>query len=99
MKLPIDYPSASPFARRLAREEYVRRQNGRCFYCGKLFTEKPDIDLDTEAALILSEKGLGPFPKGFLNAPIHLDHDHETGLTRGAVHGYCNAVSWVREGK
>ena len=99
MKLPIHYPSATQSVRRLAREEYVKLQKGRCFYCRKLFTEKPDFDSETEAALISSEKGYGPFPKGFLNAPIHLDHDHETGLTRGAVHAYCNAVSWVRDGK
>ena len=39
------------------------------------------------------------FPPGFLNHPIHLQHDHDTGLTEGAVHSYCNAVLWQYHGK
>ena len=26
--------------------------------------------------------------------PIHLHHDHDTDLTIGAVHAYCNAILW-----
>ena len=39
------------------------------------------------------------FPRGFLNAPIHLQHDHGTGLTEGAIHAYCNAVLWQYHGR
>jgi hypothetical protein len=34
------------------------------------------------------------FPKGFLNAPVHLHHSHVTNMTLGAVHGYCNGYLW-----
>jgi len=34
------------------------------------------------------------FPPKFLNWPVHLHHDHKTGMTVGAVHSHCNAVLW-----
>ena len=37
------------------------------------------------------------FPENFLKAPIHLQHNHNTGMTEGAVHNYCNAVMWQYE--
>ena len=37
---------------------------------------------------------LSLFPQAFFKYPVHLHHDHETGLTLGAVHSYCNAVLW-----
>jgi len=30
---------------------------------------------------------------------MHLHHNHETDMTEGAVHAYCNAVLWQYEGK
>ena len=39
------------------------------------------------------------FPENFLNYPIHLQHNHNSGLTEGADHNYCNAVMWQYEGK
>ncbi len=38
------------------------------------------------------------FPENFLKYPIHLQHNHDTGMTEGAVHNYCNAVMWQYEG-
>lgn len=35
------------------------------------------------------------FPKNMLSNPIHLHHDHTTGMTIGAVHAYCNVISFV----
>lgn len=72
------------------REEYVRRQDGLCMYCSKSLSEEPVMD---------KKINWNMFPEGFLNYPVHLDHDHSTGLTRGAVHAYCNAVMWQYEGK
>jgi hypothetical protein len=37
---------------------------------------------------------LSLFPKNFLKWPVHLHHSHDTGMTIGAVHSYCNAVLW-----
>ena len=39
------------------------------------------------------------FPDGFFKHPVHLQHDHDTGLTEGAVHAYCNAVLWEYFGR
>ena len=34
------------------------------------------------------------FPPNFFDHPVHLHHDKTTGMTVGAVHAYCNAVSF-----
>lgn len=39
------------------------------------------------------------FPKEFLKNPIHLHHSHDTDMTLGAVHAYCNAVLWQYHGE
>jgi hypothetical protein len=46
-----------------------------------------------------TEIDLDLFPDGFLRYPIHLHHNHETGMTIGAVHSRCNAVLWQYEGE
>lgn len=92
MNLPINYNKLTTNQRRLVREEYVKRQNGLCFYCGESLDGEPRADI----AIRFIDWSL--FPKGFLDNPVHLDHNHDTGMTRGAVHGYCNAVMWQYEG-
>ena len=93
MKLPMDYTILTPTERREVRQEYVKRQGGRCMYCNNLLTEQPipsilklKIDWDL-------------FPPNFLRYPVHLQHNHDTGMTEGAVHAYCNAVLWQYEGR
>ena len=39
------------------------------------------------------------FPPAFFDNPVHLHHNHSTGLTIGAVHCYCNAVLWQYYGE
>ncbi|AGI61771.1 hypothetical protein VCO139_0016 [Vibrio phage VCO139] len=39
------------------------------------------------------------FPKNMFQYPIHLHHDHNTGMTIGAVHARCNAVLWEYYGE
>lgn len=93
MKLPIDYSSAHWTTRRAAREEYIRQQDGKCAHCGEPLSGAP--------ALSVTEKPVCPklFPKNFFTWPVHLHHCHETGLTIGAVHNYCNAVLWQYHGE
>jgi hypothetical protein len=79
--------------KRVLREEYIKAQNGLCFYCGKPLNEKPPERI-TEQHITWYL-----FPPNFLGAPIHLQHNHNTGLTEGAVHAYCNAVMWEYEDK
>jgi hypothetical protein len=93
MKLPVKYDAFSIKERKNIREEYVKLQQNKCWYCkGNLDEPPPENVLKYKIHLSL-------FPKGFLDAPIHLQHDHVTGLTEGAVHGYCNAVLWEYYGK
>ena len=93
MKLPVVYHDTPPSERRIVREEYVRRQDGKCWYC-----KEPLHQLPPES--IMSKKiNMRLFPTNFLKHPIHLQHNHETGLTEGAVHARCNAVLWQYEGR
>jgi hypothetical protein len=34
------------------------------------------------------------FPPTMFKYPVHLHHNHVTGMTIGAVHALCNAVLW-----
>lgn len=91
--LPTDYRLLSPRERKVIREEYISRQEGLCFYCkGPLSQEPPE----SVTSIAIDWK---LFPPGFLDYPIHLQHSHNTGLTEGAVHAYCNAVMWQVEGR
>lgn len=93
MILPVDYDSLSAIQRRAVREEYVRLQRGKCYYCDVLLSDDPPehvISRSIQWSL---------FPPHFLKHPIHLQHNHETGMTEGAVHAYCNAVMWQYDGR
>jgi hypothetical protein len=92
MDLPVNYNNLSTIKRRIVREQYILVQNGKCCHCGKPLSGKPDRQ-------ILEMKiDVGLFPKNFFKFPVHLHHNHETGMTIGAVHNYCNAVLWVYYG-
>ena len=95
MKLPVNYLTLDwrKGEVRAVREEYVRLQNGRCFWC--------DHPLEFEAPPFITEQEIDwdLFPEGFLKSPVHLQHDHYTHMTEGAVHAYCNAVMWQHHGR
>jgi hypothetical protein len=91
--LPCRYSKLSSHGRRRVKEKYIELQNNKCWYCKEdIYADPPQRILDKPITLYL-------YPKGFLNSPIHLQHDHNTDMTEGAVHGYCNAVLWEYEGK
>jgi len=92
-KLPVVYDELEWYQRSEVREQYVKEQENKCFYC--------DGSLDENAPEHIKEKklNLDLFPPKFLSYPIHLQHDHDTGMTEGAVHSYCNAVMWQYEGR
>lgn len=92
-KLPVDYNKLHWSERKIVRLQYVKEQNGICYYCG--------CPLSEEAPQHIKEKEIewDFFPENFLQYPIHLQHNHETGMTEGAVHSYCNAVMWQYEGR
>jgi len=90
MKLPVMYSFMTAGQRRNVRNAYVKLQDYKCWYCKTDINgepaDKPPIDWSL-------------FPPAFLKYPIHLQHNHETDMTEGAVHAYCNAVMWQYEGR
>ena len=93
MELLINYNTSHWSVRKLAREEYVKLQNGKCSHCGELLTGEPA----KKVMNLKSNKKL--FPENFFKWPVHLHHDHNTGMTIGAVHAKCNAILWEYHGE
>lgn len=91
MELPINYNKADYKKRKAIRQEYIKRQGNKCYYCGCSLDENPCSSVRSRPIT----KTL--FPSGFFNWPVHLHHNHKTGMTIGAVHCYCNAVLWEYE--
>lgn len=92
-ELPINYPKLNSRQRREVRLQYIEEQNGMCYYC------KQPLDGDPPNRIKNKHINWKLFPPNFLKYPIHLQHNHNTGMTEGAVHAYCNAVMWQYEGK
>ena len=90
MELPVLYDGLTPVGKRYVREQYIREQEGRCYHCGALLEDNPARDKKVNPKL---------FPPGFFSNPIHLHHSHESGMTIGAVHAYCNAILWQYHGE
>lgn len=86
--LPAMYDKLTPYQRRATREQYIKLQHYECLFCGSsLYQDAPEelreIPIDWDL-----------FPEGFLKYPVHLQHNHQSGLTEGAVHSFCNAFMW-----
>lgn len=93
MELPTDYTKLTPSERREVRNEYIRLQDNKCYWCQGLLSESPPNSITNKKI------DWNRFPPNFLQYPIHLQHCHKTGMTEGAVHAYCNAVMWQYEGR
>lgn len=93
MKLPTRYSKLKPAQRRKVREEYIKRQEGKCYWCGQ------PLDQDPPKEITDKKINWKLFPPGFLKHPVHLQHCHDTDMTEGAVHAYCNAVMWQYHGR
>lgn len=91
--LPTKYDDLHWSEKKLVREEYIRMQSGKCWYCGQPLDGPPNELVDT--AWI--DKTL--FPENFFEFPVHLHHNHHTGFTLGAVHNKCNAFMWQYHGQ
>jgi len=92
-KLPIDYTKLHWKEKRIVREQYIQQQEHKCIYC--------KCSLQESAPKEITDKEIdwNLFPPDFLKHPVHLQHCHKIGMTEGAVHAYCNAVSWQYDGK
>lgn len=84
---PVNYETLTQLERRHVREMYVHEQKGLCYFCKTPLNVRP-------ARTLRINWNLFPGGEGFLRYPVHLHHSHETGMTIGAVHAYCNAVLW-----
>lgn len=93
MALPADYMLLSPSQKRRARHQYIADQGGNCMYCECALHQPPPKWVTNK---VIKWRF---FPKNFLKYPIHLQHNHYTNMTEGAVHAYCNAVLWQYEGR
>ena len=93
MQLPVNYTKINPRARKQVREEYCKLQDWKCAYCSYDLHEKPPV------SIIKKDIDWKLFPPSFLKYSIHLQHNHITKMTEGAVHSYCNAVMWQYEGR
>ena len=93
VKLPVKYSETHFSVRKLVRQEYVKRQDGLCYHCWTDLRLPPPKEITDKSV----DKSL--FPDGFFKWPVHLHHDHDTDLTIGAVHNYCNAVLWQHHGE
>ena len=93
MNLPVDYTKLTPYERKIVRLWYIKEQDNKCAHCGESLSE--------EAPSRITDKKINwsLFPENFLKYPVHLQHNHKTGMTEGAVHNYCNAVMWQYEGR
>lgn len=92
-KLPLRYSQLGSYQRRFVREEYIKRQKGLCMHC------KSALDGPVPDKVLALKIDWTKFPQHFLKYPIHLQHCHDTDLTEGAVHAYCNAVLWQYYGR
>ena len=86
--LPIDYTKLNHTERRVVRLQYIEEQHGLCHFCNE------PLNIQAPKRITSKKINWNLFPKNFLQYPIHLQHNHKTGMTEGAVHNYCNAVMW-----
>lgn len=91
--LPINYDELEPHQKRAVRLQYIKEQEGVCQHCNMPIYQAPD----NEVQLAYIHWDL--FPEGFRENPVHLHHDHGTGMTIGAVHMKCNAYLWQYKGE
>ena len=92
IELPTEYSKLNARTRKLVRERYAKDQEGKCLFCQE--------SLENDPPKIVTEKKIdwSYFPPFFLKYPVHLQHNHDTDMTEGAVHAYCNAVLWQYHG-
>ena len=93
IKLPVNYSVLTFAERRLVRERYIELQSRSCYWCGHSLDKDPPTEITDQFI------NWSLFPPNFLKYPIHLQHCHETDMTEGAVHAYCNAVMWQYHGR
>jgi hypothetical protein len=90
---PQKYDDLNSEEKRKLREQYIEWFNGRCLYCEEMLEDEPHKFV-RQSADDIEWDDLHGGKEGFLSNPVHLHHDHETGLTLAPLHALCNAHSW-----
>ena len=93
MELPVKYSELHWSERKKVREQYIKLQDRKCWFCNA------SLDSPPPEGIIKNPIDKSLYPVDFFTHPVHLHHNHETDLTKGAVHAYCNAVLWEYEGE
>lgn len=91
--LPARYSQLTPRGRAAARAQYAVLQLGLCCHC------QAPLDGPPAPEILAKPINWNLFPPDFTKWPLHLHHSHETGLTIGVVHAYCNADLWQYHGE
>jgi hypothetical protein len=91
--LPVNYNELQRNEKRAVRLQYIKEQSNLCAHCEMALHEMPDYEVE------MSDIDWSLFPRNFQEHPIHLHHDHKTGMTIGAVHMKCNAWLWQYKGE
>jgi hypothetical protein len=90
---PQHYPSLTPKQRAILRRAYEKEQGGLCHFCKQPLSGPPAKRVaNAPISLVI-------FPKHFFAYPVHLHHNHATGMTIGAVHCRCNAYLFQYHGE
>lgn len=90
---PQNYEHLTQPERAELRANYVKEQKGLCHHCAGPLDREPSERMQSIPI------NWRLFPKNFLKWPVHLHHNHRTGMTIGAVHALCNAVLWQHHGE
>jgi len=91
--LPVDYNDLQINEKRAVRLQYIKEQSNLCIHCDMPLNELPAYGIQK------ADINWEIFPKNFQKHPVHLHHNHETGMTIGAVHMKCNAYLWQYKGE
>jgi len=87
LELPIKYSSLSGERLSAVKEAYTCLQRERCWLCGNNLWDLPKYIVENPKLMGLCGNQLAE------HSPLHLHHDHDTGLTLGVTHAECNIIS------
>lgn len=89
LELPTKYSSLSGERLAVVKEAYICLQRERCWLCGGNLYELPNHVVDNPNLIGLCSSQLAE------QHPLHLHHNHDTGLTLGVAHAECNIINSI----
>lgn len=89
LELPTKYSSLTGERKSAVKEAYICLQRDRCWLCGDDLYDPPKFLVENPNYMPLCGNQLAE------HSPLHLHHDHKTGLTLGVTHAECNILSGI----